>query len=893
MRSFVDTFQKIFSKALKRWVVASERYRAVWGIKLRYERPIIPLETILSPVDFITKLYFFKYIEKKEGVNMKHEEYKDILERHRVPVSKLTASFPADKFPFETTAELDKMPNQMIGQSRAEQAMEFGLSVEQSGYNLFVVGPSGTGRLTYTLNSVKKLAKEQPVPNDWCYVYNFENPDMPIVIPFPAGTGQQFQKEIENLLLDIERELQSAFGNENFEKENRKIIEEYRTKIGTLWEEIDQFALKNQVKVERTPQGINTIPLYLGRPLTVQEFELLSSEAKEKLKEQEKIVQTKIQETVYQIRKLDEEMRNEINQFMHETASFAIEGLFEPLKEKYHDHQKVLDYLDAYFNDVVEHYSYFLEDDDNQNVIQALVGGRTGPDFNRYTVNLFVNNRHLKGAPVIYEIHPTYHNLFGKVEYYGTFGNWKTDFTYIKPGDLHLANGGYLILQATELLSQPLVWTRLKRMLQTNSIQIENPYEDRTVVPTSGIRPEPIPLNLKVIIIGSYYLYDLLSTFDEDFHKLFKVKVEFGTEMDKSEANCMEMVRFVKTFAEKENLLPFHRRAIAKVINYSSRLVADQNKLSTRFQEITKILGESSYWAKKENSQFVDEQHIDKALKEKTYRSNYFVELYREKLKNGTIMVDTDGERIGQINGLAVVGTRDAVFGIPTKITAQTYVGKSGIMNIERETALSGQIHNKGMMILTGFLSGEFAKNRPIPLSASITFEQTYTRVDGDSASSTELYVLLSSLAEVPIYQGIAVTGSVNQWGEVQPIGGVNEKIEGWYHICKEKGLTGKQGVIIPAQNVLNLMLEDEVVEAVKEGRFHIWSVKHIAEGIEILTGMRAGNVRDENGKYPPNTIFAKVEERFNQMYENMKKQKQNENPVKSSQEEIQNSSNE
>lgn len=806
---------------------------------------------------------------------MNYKEYQNVLALHCVPVTKLHSSFDEQSFSFETTDDLEKMPNQMIGQNRAEQAMEFGLSVEQSGYNLFVVGPAGTGKMTYTLDSITKLAKQQKVPDDWCYVYNFENPDMPMVIPFPAGTGQQFQREMEILLIDIERELKSAFNSEIFEKNKRNIIEEIRTKMGKLWEKIDEFALQNQVKIERTPQGLNTIPLYLGRPITMQEYESLSDSNKEMLKERERLVEEKIQETVYQIRKLDEQLRKTMNKFMRETAAYAIEGLFHPLREKYQHHKKVLRYFDSYFYDVVEHYSFFLDDgEDDQNIIHALVGTSTEKKLNRYTVNLFVNNRNTKGAPVIYETHPTYHNLFGKVEYQGALGNWITDFTFIKPGVLHLANGGYLILQATELLQEPNAWTRLKRTLQTNSIQIENPYEDRAAIPTSGLRPESIPLNLKVIIIGPYYLYDLLSAYDEDFHKLFKVKVEFGTEMEKTEENCLKMARFVKNFADKEGLLPFHRRAIAKVINYSSRLVEDQTKLSTQFQEISKILVESSYWAKKENCQYVDAPHVVKALTEKSNRSNHVIEQYRELIKNGTIMVETDGYRIGQINGLAVMGTRDSVFGIPTKITAQTYVGKSGIMNIEREAALSGQIHNKGMMILTGFLSGEFAKNRPIPLSASITFEQTYSQIDGDSASSTELYVLLSSLAEVPIYQGIAVTGSVNQWGEIQPIGGVNEKIEGFYHICKERGLTGKQGVIIPKQNVANLMLEDEVVEAVREGRFHVWSVEHIAEGIEILTGVRAGHIRDENGQYPSNTIFAKVEDRFKKMYESLKEQR-------------------
>lgn len=687
---------------------------------------------------------------------MNYEEYQNVLALHCVPVTKLHSSFDEQSFSFETTDDLEKMPNQMIGQNRAEQAMEFGLSVEQSGYNLFVVGPAGTGKMTYTLDSITKLAKQQKVPDDWCYVYNFENPDMPMVIPFPAGTGQQFQREMEILLIDIERELKSAFNSEIFEKNKRNIIEEIRTKMGKLWEKIDEFALQNQVKIERTPQGLNTIPLYLGRPITMQEYESLSDSNKEMLKERERLVEEKIQETVYQIRKLDEQLRKTMNKFMRETAAYAIEGLFQPLREKYQHHIKVLRYFDSYFYDVVEHYSFFLDDgEDDQNIIHALVGTSTEKKLNRYTVNLFVNNRNIKGAPVIYETHPTYHNLFGKVEYQGALGNWITDFTFIKPGVLHLANGGYLILQATELLQEPNAWTRLKRTLQTNSIQIENPYEDRAAIPTSGLRPESIPLNLKVIIIGPYYLYDLLSAYDEDFHKLFKVKVEFGTEMEKTEENCLKMARFVKNFADKEGLLPFHRRAIAKVINYSSRLVEDQTKLSTQFQEISKILVESSYWAKRENCQYVDAPHVVKALTEKSNRSNHVIEQYRELIKNGTIMVETDGYRIGQINGLAVMGTRDSVFGIPTKITAQTYVGKSGIMNIEREAALSGQIHNKGMMILTGFLSGEFAKNRPIPLSASITFEQTYSQIDGDSASSTELYVLLSSLAEVPIYQGL------------------------------------------------------------------------------------------------------------------------------------------
>jgi len=798
---------------------------------------------------------------------MNHEEYENVLSIHRVPISKLRTEFDQDSFSFETTNDLEELPNEMIGQQRAEQAMEFGLSVEQTGYNLFVVGPAGTGRMTYTQDSVAKMAAKHVTPNDWCYVYNFENPDRPLVISFPTGKGQQFQREIEILLIDIQREIRSVFSSEMFEKKKRSILEDFRTKIDELWETADAFALEHSVKIERSHTGINTIPLLFGRPIQIQEFDKMPDETKEMIKENEKIVEEKIQESVYQIRKMDEQLRKTVQQFMRQTTANAVEGLFLPIRETYKEHPKVLSYLDAYLRDIVEHYSFFTEKEEENQFMSALTGSKE-KQLHRYTVNLFVNNRQCKGAPVIYETNPAYHNLFGKVEYRGALGSWITDFTFIKPGVLHLANGGYLILQATELLQQPNAWVQLKRSLQTGYIQIENPYEDRSVFPTSGIKPEPIPLTIKVIIIGSYYLYDLLSTYDEDFHKLFKVKVEFDTVMKKDYENSVKMARFIKNYGSRNGLLPFHRRAVAKIIDYSSRLVSEQSKLTTRFQEITKVLVESSYWAKKDQHDFVDEQHIHKALTEKINRSNHVSEQFREMIHNGTIMVDTDGFRVGQINGLAVMGTRDSIFGIPTKITAQTYVGKSGIMNIEREAALSGQIHNKGMMILTGFLSGEFAKNRPIPLSASITFEQTYSQIDGDSASSTELYVLLSSLSEVPINQGIAVTGSVNQWGEIQPIGGVNEKIEGFYHICKEKGLTGKQGVLIPVQNVKNLMLEDEVLEAVKKGKFHIWSVGHIAEGIEILTGISAGNVRDANGQFPADTIFAKVEDRFNKMYD-------------------------
>lgn len=804
---------------------------------------------------------------------MNEQDYQHQLSLFRLEAENLRSESDPDQFSFDTTENMDEEAYGMIGQERAKRAMSFGLAVKQSGYNLFVVGPTGTGRMTYTQKRVEEVSADQEVPCDWCYVNNFDNPDRPQILSFPAGHGHEFRKEMKTLLLDIEREIRQAFSSDSYENQKWLMLDELRSQMDKIWKEAGDYALERNYKLEQTHSGINTVPLRSGKPISVKEYNKLSKQVKEDLKEREKEVETKLSETVREINKTEAQFRKDVQAFMMTTASNAVNGLFKPLRDKFADNQEVISYLNAYERDVVEHFSFFVSEGEEQEQIMSVIAGSKETQYQRYTVNLLVNNKHCEGAPVIFESNPTYDNLFGKVEYQGQIGNLVTDFSLIKSGALHLANGGYLILQAIDLLQHPEAWHGLKRMLQTGHVHIENPYEGRALFPTSALKPEPVPLKTKVIIIGSYPIYDLLSRWDEEFDKLFKVKVEFDTVMLKNKENSWKMASFIKKHAEEEGLLPFHKRAVVKVIDYSSRLVDEQEKLTTRFQDISKLLVESNFYAGQKGSSYVDAEDINEALDEKVKRSNHVPELFREQIYNGTIMIATDGWRVGQINGLAVMGTRDSVFGIPTKITAQTFVGKSGFMNIERETAMSGQIHHKGMMILTGFLSGQFAKNRPIPLAASITFEQTYSLIDGDSASSTELYVLLSSLSEVPIYQGIAVTGSVNQWGDIQPIGGVNEKIEGFFHICDEKGLTGKQGVIIPKQNIRNLMLEKKVVKAVEEGTFHIWAVGHVGEGIEILTGIRAGHIREENGRFPEGSVFAKAETRFDRMYEVVRQQ--------------------
>lgn len=791
----------------------------------------------------------------------------DLRTSKKVQSSNLRHICDESVFPFETTADFADLQDEMIGQKRAIDAMEFGLSVPQSGYNLFVVGPAGTGRTTFTKNKAKKFAENRPIPDDWCYVNNFDHPDHPIAISFPAGEGSIFQREIDTLVVDIKEELRRVFSSNQYDKQKNELLAQFESQGEELWDQLDTFAKELQFKIERTPTGINTFPLRFGRPLETHEYQTLPEAMKEDLKTKGKKLEEKIKETLYHIQKIEREMRKEVESYMHKSALYATSHLFEPLYEKYKHHEKAIQYLKAFNKDVSDHYQFFLtKKTEEPNLLDMLAATQESQAQTRYKVNIIVSHDGNSGAPFIYETNPTFNNLFGKIEYKGSFGNWSTDYTQIKPGSLHLANGGYLIMQATDLLSEPYTWRALKRTLQTGTIFLQNPVEERSFLGTTGLKPESIPLHIKIILIGPAYLYEMLAKWDEDFLKLFKVKVEFDVDMARDEEHYLQMASFVKTYTDKENLLPFHRGAIARVIDYSSKLVEDQRKLSTRFQDITKILVEASFWAQKDKKQVVEASHVIKALEQQHYRSNRVAETLRSMISDGTIMVDTEGERVGQINGLAVLGTRDYSFGLPSRITAQTFVGKTGIINIERETALSGEIHSKGLYILSGYLSGVFAQNRPLPLSASITFEQTYNMIDGDSASSTELYVLLSSLANVPIDQGIAVTGSVNQWGEIQPIGGVNDKIEGYYYVCKEKGITGRQGVIIPHQNVKNLMLTEEVVNAVEDGLFHIWAIETVAEGIEILTGIPAGNIPDENGKFPDSTIFSKVNHRLDQM---------------------------
>lgn len=801
-----------------------------------------------------------------------------VYEEKKVEVEQLAMRYDYTLFPFKTTDELNGIRSEIIGQDRAVKAMEFGLSIKNEGYNLFLVGPSGTGKTTYARSKVLEVAKSEASPLDWVYVNNFQHADRPIAISFPAGEATPFQKKMAELIREIESEIEKVFSGKQYEQEKVQLLQNHDDFMNEKWDLLEEFALKQSFHLEQTEQGIMAIPIdEHGEPYEDDEYRKLSQEKHQEIIEKTKILNKEVTTFSRESQALERDLKKQLKNLEEQTVLYAIQPLIDVLKREYEHHAEVIAHLDALEKDIVERWESFDNEptEEADGLMSLLMDRDQKREEHRYDVNVFIDNSEKTGAPVIFESNPTYSNLFGKFEYKSAFGTVVTDFTMIKSGALHQANGGYIIIQAADLLSHPLSWHALKRMLKTGELRIESMLEETGLNVASGMKPEPIPIQLKVILIGTYEIYHLLSQYDEDFRKFFKVKVDFDTEMARNEEHCLKYAAFVASYCKKENLRHLTGQALGKVIDYSTRLSNDQRKLSTCFHEITEILVEANYWAEKAGSDYVEAEHVGLALQERFYRSSLIEEKIKESIEEGTIMISTDGEAVGQINGLSVLDIGDYTFGQPNKITARTFIGSKGIVNIDRESSLSGPLHSKGLLILSGYLQGEFAKNGPIPLSASITFEQSYGMVDGDSASSTELYAILSSLANVPIRQGIAVTGSVNQLGEIQPIGGVNEKIEGFFYTCRARGLTGEQGVIIPWQNVKNLMLRNEVIEAVKQGEFSIWAIKTIQEGIEILTGLEAGE-RNEKGEFPKGSVLGLVEARIDEMIQSFRQRKKN-----------------
>ena len=774
-----------------------------------------------------------------------------------VPVDQLRVYCDPNRFGFETTDEIVSLEG-TVGQDRGVNAIEFGFGIKTHGFNLYIAGPTGTGKNSTVQAFVKEQAASEPVPDDLCYVHNFKDIDKPNSIILPTGMGCQFVHDMDDLVEAARREIPRGFESENYEKRKSDILNDTQQVRAQMLNDLQKEAEQLGLAIEMTQVGIATVPVSHGKPLKREEFEKLSDAEKKEIESRSQQLQGDIQQVLAKSRKLDKEAEQRIQQLDREVALFAVGHLLDELRDKYRDHAEVVDYLEQVQNDMMDHLDDFKEKDKEKLAIPGLEGLTPEPSFDRYKANLIVDNQDQKGAPVVFENNPTYYNLVGRVDFKARLGALTTDFTMIKPGAIHKANGGYLILQAMDLLTNPGSWDALKRTIRSGEARIENIAEQYGLIPTSTLKPEPIPIKIKVVLIGNPYIYQLLYAFDEDFRKLFKVKADFDVEMKRTDDHIEKYAQFISARVHDCNLKPFHKTGVAKVVEYGSRLIENKSKLSTRFIDVADIVSEASFWASRNGNQYVMAEDVQKAIEEKEYRSNLVEQKIQEFMEKGIIMIDTDGEKVGQVNGLSVYQLGDYTFGRPSRITARTFIGKTGVTNIERETKMSGPIHEKGVLILSGYLGGKYADDKPLPLSASLTFEQLYEGVEGDSASSAELYSLLSSLSDLPIKQSIAVTGSVNQKGEIQPIGGVTYKVEGFYAVCKAKGLTGDQGVIIPHQNVENLMLKEEVVNAIRDGKFHIWPVKTIDEGIEVLTGAPAGQ-KDEQGKYPEDSVHGRV----------------------------------
>ncbi|HBT20785.1 MAG TPA: ATP-dependent protease [Peptococcaceae bacterium] len=795
----------------------------------------------------------------------------DKIEKKKLSAEKLAAKCDPNVFEFSNTSEISPLSGGVIGQERAVKAMDFGLKVKQAGYNLFLTGPAGTGKTTYAETKVKEIAEKEETPGDLCYVYNFEQPDHPLSLELKSGQGPIFKSDMQELIQDLKSEIKSRFDSDDYEERRNQIIRKYDAQMSDLWYSMENMAKERGFSIQKTPTGIFTVPTdEEGKPMPKEEFLKLPEDIQKEINARAQEVQAEVNEILRKLRHVEKMMRTELKKLEQETGLYAAGYLINLMKDKYRDFPKVVNYLDQVLEDVIENLDDFRIEDEGQSGSEPMHRDQQ-QKFKRYEVNVLVDNGKTKGAPVVIERNPTYYNLMGRVEHKSSFGTMVTDFTLIKPGAVHLANGGYLIIQAADILANPGAWQALKRTLKTQKAWIENLGEQYSAIAFATLKPEPIDVKLKVIMIGNAYLYHLMYAYDEDFKKLFKVRVDFDYEMQRDKTRLEEYAAFVCRYCTENNLRHLEAPAMAKIIEYSSRLASDQEKLSARFHKITELLVEADYWAAQNGNEYITKLDVMKAIEEKIFRSNLVEEKIQEEIAKGSIILNVDGEAVGQVNGLAVLQMGDYAFGKPNRITARVHLGQRGIINIERETEMSGPIHSKGILILSGFLAGRYAKDKPLSLTASITFEQLYDGVEGDSASSAELYALLSELSGVPINQGIAVTGSVNQFGEIQPIGGVNEKIEGFYLTCKLKGLTGRQGVIIPKRNVKNLMLKDEVIDAVEKGKFHIWAIDTIDEGIEILTGVEAGE-RGPDGSYPEGTINWLVDKKLQQMAEDLRR---------------------
>ncbi len=774
----------------------------------------------------------------------------------------------------ESTEHLPPLTG-IVGQPRAVSALEFGLDMKGAGFNVYAAGPPGLGKMTAVRAFLEDRAARRPTPSDWCYVANFADPYQPRALELPAGRGRVLQQDIKELLRYIEREIPRAFDSEDYGNRRDEIVRALNTERDAVLARLSEQAAKAGLALQLTPLGVVIVPMLGGRPLSDEEFQALPPAARDEIGRRRQELEAELKAAMKQVRQLERTAHERVQELDRLVVRHVIGGRLEDLVEKYSDCPGVVEYLHALEQDLLDHID----------VLKAqLASGERGPGVapelpvpaaaeplgRRYQVNLLIDNSARQGAPVVVELNPSYANLVGRIEKETRFGVLYTDFTLIKPGALHRARGGYLVIPVEELLRNPGSWDALKRALASGVIEIEDLGERLGLVAAKSLRPQPIPLDVKVVLVGRALWYYVLYALDEEFAELFKVRADFDTRVDRTEERVEEFLRFVCTLCQKEGLPPVDASGAARILEHAVRLAEDQDKLSTEFGAMADLVREASHWATLGGHRRVSAEHVEKALREKVYRSSLLKERIQDLIARGTLLVETSGTAVGQVNGLSVVSLGDYAFGRPSRITATVGPGREGIVDIEREVKLGGPLHTKGVLILSGYLTRRYAQDKPLTLAARLVFEQSYEGVDGDSASSAELYALLSALSGVPLRQGIAVTGSVDQHGRVQAIGGVNEKIEGFFEVCRAKGLTGDQGVLIPASNRRHLMLRPEVVEAVGRGEFHIWAVDTIDEGLEVLTGLPAGE-RDLQGQFPPGTMNRRVDERLREFAERLR----------------------
>ncbi|MFA5002939.1 MAG: ATP-binding protein [Methanolinea sp.] len=788
-----------------------------------------------------------------------------------LPLEQYRKRFDTDTIECRTTKELEPL-REIVGQKRALSALMFGLNIDEKGFNVFVSGMHGTGRLSAVCKFIQKLAKTKPPGNDWIYVNSFDNPYQPNAIRLPNGMGKQFKEDMAAFIREAKRFIPMVFESEDYASRHDAAIREIENEKAQSLLHMDEVAKEKGFLVQPGPQGLLTIPLQeSGEPYQQEEFIKLPPEVQMQYQKRKEELLVELRNTFRQMRDLDKKGGEAIEELNRDVVLNAIGHRIASLKDTYEHVEEINDYIDSVQKDIIEHIPQFMPEPpqpSQPSQVQTL----PNPEllFRKYEINVIVDNSGNDGAPVIFDQNPSYLNLFGKIEKELQYGVVTTDFTMIRPGSIHRANAGFLVLMAEDLFRNAMSWEELKTTLKTGKIIVEEPAERMGFISTKGIKPEPIPLFLKVIIIGTPEINQILYTMDPDFQELFKVRADFDTTMERTDENVRNYASFICGLCEENNYRHMDKSAVAKIIEFGSRLAEDQGKLTTRFSTIADIIAEASYYAKQDNADFIMDRHVKKALDERIYRSNLIQEKIQEYITKGIFLIDIEGKKAGQVNGLAVIGLGDIAFGRPDRVTASIGIGRGGIIDIEREAAMGGPIHTKGVLILSGFLNERYARDKPLALSARLVFEQSYQGVEGDSASSTELYALLSAISGIPINQAIAVTGSVNQKGEVQAIGGVNEKIEGYYEVCRAKGLTGEQGVMIPTSNIQNLMLKDEIIDAARAGKFTIYPVSTIDEGIEVLTGMKAGK-RKEDGSFEEGSVNSLVDLRLREMAETMR----------------------